>query len=170
MPVRIRLQRRGRKRHAIYSIVAADGRAPRDGKFIEKIGVYNPNTNPATVDLKFDRAMYWLQVGAQPSDTCNNILKREGVLYKKHLLRGQKKGALTAEQVEEKFAEWKALREAKVSDTKNKVRDVAKKEEDKKSEAEIKVNEARIAKLAKERAVLLESEKAEEETVENTEN
>ena len=93
MATRIRLQRHGRKGYAFYQIVVADSRAPRDGRFIERIGSYNPNTNPATVDLNFDRALYWLQVGAQPTDTARNILSREGVCLKKHLLEGVKKGA-----------------------------------------------------------------------------
>ena len=86
MATKIRLQRRGRKGYAFYQIVVADSRAPRDGKFIERVGSYNPNTNPATVDLNFERALYWLQVGAQPTDTTRNILSREGVLLMKHLL------------------------------------------------------------------------------------
>ena len=93
MATKIRLQRHGRKGYAFYSIVIADVRAPRDGKFTEKIGTYNPNTNPATVDLKFDRALYWVNVGAQPTDTVRNILSREGVYLMKHLLGGVKKGA-----------------------------------------------------------------------------
>ena len=92
MATKIRLQRHGRKSYAFYQIVVADSRAPRDGKFIERIGSYNPNTNPATVDLNFERALYWLQVGAQPTDTTRNILSREGVCLKKHLLEGVKKG------------------------------------------------------------------------------
>ncbi len=158
MPVRIRLQRRGRKRHAIYSIVVADGRAPRDGKYIEKIGQYNPNQNPAAIILDFDRTIYWLGVGAQPSDTCNNILQREGVLYKRHLLRGLKKGALTAEQVETQFSAWKAQKDAKVSASVNKLRDADKKLAESKFEAEKKVNETRLETFAKERAKLLKGE------------
>ncbi len=93
MATKIRLQRNGRKGYAFYSIVIADVRAPRDGKFTEKIGTYNPNTNPATVDLKFDRALYWVEVGAQPTDTVRNILSKEGVYMMKHLRGGVKKGA-----------------------------------------------------------------------------
>lgn len=170
MPVRLRLQRRGRKRNAIYAIVAADSRSPRNGKFIEKVGVYNPNTNPATIDLKFDRAMYWIQVGAQPSDTCRNILQREGVMYKKHLLRGLRKGALTEEQVEEKFNAWKLQKDAKLSAIKNKDRDALKKENEAKLEAEKKINEERKAEIAKQKAALLENaENAEGEENENAE-
>jgi small subunit ribosomal protein S16 len=106
MPVRIRLQRHGRKGRPIFTIVAADSRSRRDGRFIEKIGQYNPNTNPATIDLEFDKALDWLQKGAQPSDTCRAILSYKGVLLKKHLIDGMKKGALTEEQVEERFDKW----------------------------------------------------------------
>ena len=108
MATRIRLQRHGRKSYAFYSIVIADVRAPRDGKFTEKIGTYNPNTNPATVDLKFDRALYWVECGAQPSDTVRNILSREGVYMMKHLRGGVKKGAFDEATAEAKFSAWKA--------------------------------------------------------------
>ena len=108
MATKIRLQRHGRKGYAFYSIVIADVRAPRDGKFTEKIGTYNPNTNPATVDLKFDRALYWVEVGAQPTDTVRNILSKEGVYLMKHLRGGVKKGAFDEAAAEAKFAAWKA--------------------------------------------------------------
>ena len=107
MATRIRLQRHGRKSYAFYSIVIADSRAPRDGKFTEKIGTYNPNTNPATVDLNFERALHWVLVGAQPSDTVRNILSREGVYMKKHLLGGVAKGAFGEAEAEAKFEAWK---------------------------------------------------------------
>ena len=107
MATKIRLQRHGRKSYAFYSIVIADVRAPRDGKFIEKIGTYNPNTNPATVDLKFDRALDWVMKGAQPTDTVRNILSREGVYMKKHLLGGVTKGAFGEAEAEAKFEAWK---------------------------------------------------------------
>ena len=103
MATKIRLQRHGRKGYAYYHIVVADSRAPRDGRFIERIGSYNPNTNPATVDINFDAAMKWLNVGAQPTDTVRSLLSREGVLLKKHLLGGVKKGAFTEEVAEQKF-------------------------------------------------------------------
>ena len=108
MATKIRLQRHGRKGYAFFSIVVADVRAPRDGKFTEKIGTYNPNTNPATVDLKFDRALYWVETGAQPTDTVRNILSREGVYLMKHLRTGVKKGAFDEAAAEAKFAAWKA--------------------------------------------------------------
>ena len=106
MATKIRLQRHGRKGYAFYQVVVADSRAPRDGKFIERIGSYNPNTNPATIDLNFERALYWLQVGAQPTDTTLTILSREGVCLKKHLLEGVKKGAFDEATAEAKFQEW----------------------------------------------------------------
>lgn len=106
MATKIRLQRFGKKGKPFYHVVVADSRAPRDGKFIERIGSYNPNTNPATIDINFDKALDWMNKGAQPTDTCRAILSYKGVLYKKHLEGGVKKGALTAEQAETKFVEW----------------------------------------------------------------
>jgi len=113
MATKIRLARHGHKDYAYYHIVVADSRAPRDGKFIERIGSYNPNTNPATVDLNFERAMYWVGVGAQPTDTAKNILSGEGVLLMKHLLGGVKKGAFDQAEAEKRFAAWKAQKDAK---------------------------------------------------------
>ena len=112
MAAKIRLQRRGHKGYAFYSIVIADSRAPRDGKFIEKIGTYNPNTNPATVDLNFERALYWVNVGAQPTDTARNILSREGVYLMKHLQGGVKKGAFDEAAAQAKFDAWKQAKES----------------------------------------------------------
>ena len=114
MATKIRLQRQGRKRRPMFHIVVADSRAPRDGKYIERLGLYNPNTNPATITLDFDRSLYWIQTGAQPSDTANAILSYKGVLHKDHLLRGVKKGALTPEQAEEKFTQWLEAKESKI--------------------------------------------------------
>ena len=113
MATRIRLQRHGRKNYAFYSIVIANAQAPRDGRFIEKIGTYNPNTNPATIDLNFERALHWVLVGAQPTDTVRNILSKEGVYLKKHLLGGVKKGAFDEAAAEAKFEAWKKEKEAK---------------------------------------------------------
>ena len=107
MATKIRLQRNGRKSYAFYSIVIADVRAPRDGKFTEKIGTYNPNTNPATVDLNFERALHWVMCGAQPTDTVRNILSREGIYMKKHLMGGVAKGAFTEAEADAKFEAWK---------------------------------------------------------------
>lgn len=126
MATKIRLQRHGRKSYAFYQIVVADSRAPRDGKFIERIGSYNPNTNPATVDLNFERALYWLQVGAQPTDTTRNILSREGVCLKKHLLEGVKKGAFDEATAETKFQAWLKNKQASVQAVKDKDSEAAK--------------------------------------------
>lgn len=115
MPVKIRLQRHGKKASAFYHIVIADGRAPRDGKFIEKIGTYNPTTNPATIVLDNDKALSWLQNGAQPTDTCRAILSYKGVMYRNHLKGGIAKGALTQEQADAKFAKWEIEKEGKIS-------------------------------------------------------
>ena len=121
MPVKIRLARRGKKGYPFYHIVVADSRAPRDGKFIEKVGTYNPNTNPATIDLNFEKALEWLQKGAQPTDTCRAILSYKGVMYKKHLLGGVAKGAFTAEAAEAKFAKWLEQKAAKIAAKTNKI-------------------------------------------------
>ena len=114
MPVKLRLQRHGKKGKPFYWIVAADSRSKRDGRFLEKLGTYNPNTNPAQIDLNVDGAVKWLENGAQPTDTTRAILSHEGVLLKKHLAGGVKKGALTEEQAEEKFQAWVAEKQAKI--------------------------------------------------------
>jgi small subunit ribosomal protein S16 len=114
MPVKIRLQRHGKKGAAFYHIVIADGRAPRNGKFIEKIGTYNPNTNPASIELNQDKALTWLKNGAQPTDTTRAILSYKGILYKLHLDKGVVKGALTAEQADVKLAKWLEEKDAKI--------------------------------------------------------
>ena len=111
MATKIRLQRRGRKHYAFYSIVIADSRSPRDGKFTEKIGTYNPNTNPATVDINFERALYWVNTGATPTDTVRSILSREGVYMMKHLQGGVKKGAFDEAAAQAKFEAWKSAKE-----------------------------------------------------------
>lgn len=152
MATKIRLQRRGRKDYPFYQIVIADSRAPRDGKFIEKVGSYNPNTNPATVTLDFERALYWLQCGAQPTDTTRNILSEEGVLMKKHLLGGVKKGAFSAEEAEKRFEAWKADKQKSVDAVKNK--NTAKADADAKArlEAEKAVNKAKAEAVAQKKA------------------
>ncbi|WP_027138361.1 30S ribosomal protein S16 [Gaetbulibacter saemankumensis] len=145
MPVKIRLQRHGKKGKPFYWIVAADSRAKRDGKYLEKLGIYNPNTNPATVELNVDGAVTWLQNGAQPTDTAKAILSYKGALLKNHLAGGVRKGALTEEQAEEKFNAWLEAKENKVG---SKTEDLAKAQADAKAkalEAEKAVNEARIA-------------------------
>ena len=115
MATKIRLQRHGKKGKPFYYIIVADARAPRDGRFIERLGSYNPNTNPATIDINFDKTLDWVNSGAQPTDTCRAILSYKGVLYKKHLQGGLKKGALTEEQVEAKFAEWLDQKDNKIT-------------------------------------------------------
>jgi len=152
MPVKIRLQRHGRKGYAYYHIVIADSKAPRDGKFIERIGSYNPNTNPATIDLKFERALYWLTTGAQPTDTTRTILSNEGVLLKKHLLEGAKKGAFDVEEADKRFEAWKTSKESSVTKTKEQL--AAEKQAATKArlKAEADVNKAKAAELAKKKA------------------
>ena len=151
MATKIRLQRNGRKSYAFYSIVIADVRAPRDGKFTEKIGTYNPNTNPATVDLKFDRALYWVEAGAQPTDTVRNILSNEGVYLMKHLRGGVKKGAFDEATAQAKFEAWKNDKQKGLDAIE------AKKAADKKAaearlEAEKKINEEIAKKVAEKKA------------------
>ena len=162
MATKIRLQRGGRKSYAFYSIVIADARAPRDGRFTEKIGSYNPNTNPATVDLNFDRALYWLEVGAQPTDTVRNILSREGVYLMKHLRGGVKKGAFDEEAAQRKFDAWKADKQRgleKVAADEAKAKKAA---AEKALAEEKKVNEAIAKKVAdKKAAAVAEAEAAE---------
>lgn len=119
MATKIRLQRHGKKGKPFYYIVVADARAPRDGRFIERLGSYNPNTNPATIDINFDKAFSWINSGAQPTDTCRAILSYNGLLYKKHLQGGVKKGALTQEQADAKFAEWTEQKQGKITGKKS---------------------------------------------------
>ena len=152
MATKIRLQRGGRKGYAVYRIVAADARAPRDGRFIEKLGMYNPNTNPATVELNFERALYWVEVGAQPTDTVRNILSREGVYLMKHLRVGMKKGAFDEATAQTKFDAWKqdktkAVEAVRATEAKAKKDAAAKSLEEEK-----KVNEAIAKKVADKKA------------------
>lgn len=143
MATRIRLQRHGKKGYAFFHIVAADSRAKRDGKFIEKLGTYNPNTNPATIDINFDRTLYWVQVGAELTDTARAILSYKGVMYKNHLIKGIAKGALTEAQVEEKFNKWLADKDSKITGKSDRI---AKENADRKAaalKAESAVNEAK---------------------------
>ena len=152
MATKIRLQRNGRKGYAFYSIVIADVRAPRDGKFIEKIGTYNPNTNPATVDLNFDRALTWVLNGAQPTDTVRNILSREGVYMKKHLLGGVAKGAFGEAEADAKFEAWKNNKQNGLAQLKAKQEEAAKAEAKARLEAEKLVNEKIAEKVAEKKA------------------
>jgi small subunit ribosomal protein S16 len=119
MPTKIRLQRHGKKRYAYYHVVVADARAPRDGKFIEKLGTYNPNENPARIDISFDRSLHWVKEGAQPTDTVRALLSYKGVMHKDHLDRGVTKGALTQDQADKKFDAWMKEKEAKVDGKKD---------------------------------------------------
>lgn len=174
MPVKIRLARHGRKRNAYYYIVVADGRAPRDGKYIERIGDYNPNTNPATINLNFEKALSWLEKGAQPTDTARAILSYEGVMYKKHLLGGIKKGAFDEATAESKFNTWKQEKLAKIQAKRDKLAKSFEDEKKKRLEEEAKVNELRAQNIAKKNSELvaqLEAEqKAEEEINEEVSN
>ncbi|MFD2100661.1 30S ribosomal protein S16 [Flagellimonas iocasae] len=164
MPVRIRLQRHGKKGKPFYWVVAADSRAKRDGKFLEKLGIYNPNTNPATIDIDVDSSVKWLQNGAQPSDTARAILSYKGVLLKHHLMGGVAKGALTEEQVEEKFKAWLDEKEAAVQAKKDGLSKAEAEAKAKALEAEKEANEKRIAAAAP-----VEEEVAEEAAEEATE-
>ncbi len=162
MATKIRLQRHGHKDYAFYPIVIADSRAPRDGRFIERIGSYNPNTNPATISLNFERALYWINVGAIPTDTVRNILSREGVMLMKHLQGGVKKGAFTEEEAQKRFEAWKAQKQAKLDAIRNKDRD-DKKAADKKAIAEeAKKNEAKAEAVAKKKAEIAAAKAAAE--------
>ena len=169
MPVKIRLARHGRKRRPFYYIVAADSRAPRDGRYIERIGSYNPNTDPASIDLNFEKALNWLQDGAVPTDTCRAILSYEGVMFKNHLIKGVAKGALTDADVETKFNAWKTAKEQKVQAKKDKLVAGEKAAIEKQHEIEVEVNKARAEELAARLAKVAEAEKAEAVSEEATE-
>jgi small subunit ribosomal protein S16 len=165
MATKIRLQRFGKKSKPFFHIVVADSRSPRDGKFIERLGSYNPNTNPATIDINFEKSLDWVNKGAQPTDTCRAILSYKGVLYKKHLEGGVKKGALTAEQAEAKFAEWLNAKGEQIEGKKD---NLTKSKEDVRATAlaaEAKKNSDRAAALALKNAPV-EEEVAEEPVAE----
>jgi small subunit ribosomal protein S16 len=149
MPVKIRLSKKGRKKLPYYHIVVADSRAPRDGKFVERIGLYNPQTNPATIELNFDRALDWLQKGAQPTDTCRAILSVQGVMMKKHLLEGAKKGAFSVEEAESRYQKWYNEKETRLKAQVDKISKGKTDEIRKRLEAETKVKEAKAQALAK---------------------
>lgn len=152
MAVKIRLARRGRKKQAIYDVVVADARAPRDGRFIEKLGSYNPNTDPAMININADKAFDWVMKGAQPTDTVRAMLSYKGVMFRKHLQLGVLKGAISQEEADKKLQDWVEAKEAKIQ---GKVDNLAKEKADKKQkalEAEAKVNEARAEELKKKAA------------------
>lgn len=159
MAVKIRLQRHGKKNFAFFHIVVADSRAPRDGRFIEQLGSYNPNTNPATIVLNSERALAWLNVGAQPTLVTRRILSYEGVLLRKHLEGGVAKGALTQEQADQKWNAWKAERDAKIAAKKEGLVKAASDKAKAALEAEKKVNAERAEALAKKAAELAEAER-----------
>jgi len=161
MAVRIRLARKGRKRTAYYHVVVADSRSPRDGRYIEKIGIYNPITNPATIELDFNKALGWLQNGAIPSETCRAILSVKGVLIKKHLLEGVKKGAFDEAEATKRFEAWMKQNEEKTEARKSGLEKSQDDAIDKRLAAEKKINEARAARLAKRQADLAAKAEAE---------
>lgn len=170
MAVKIRLARHGKKNSPFYSIVVADAHAPRDGKFIERIGSYNPCTNPATIELDADKAFEWLNKGAQPSDTCRRILSYKGVLLRKHLMGGVQKGAFSQEVADAKLEAWLQEKAVKVTSKKNQIAQNLRAEQKSLLEAEAKVNEQRAAALLKKRqeaaAKLAEAAKAAAEAAE----
>ncbi|MEO2063270.1 MAG: 30S ribosomal protein S16 [Christiangramia sp.] len=168
MPVKIRLQRHGKKGKPFYWIVAADSRAKRDGKFLEKLGIYNPNTNPATIELDVDGAVQWLQNGAQPTDTARAILSYKGALLKKHLAVGVRKGALTEEQAEEKFQAWLDEKEGKIGAKKESVEKAKEEQKAQALEAEKEVNAKREAEAKEAAAEAAEAEREAEATDEAT--
>jgi small subunit ribosomal protein S16 len=161
MAVKIRLARHGKKGYPFYHIVVANSKSPRDGRFIEKLGTYNPNTNPATIELKSDRALYWLGVGALPTDTCRLILSYKGILLKKHLSEGVKKGALTQDVADAKFDAWYAEKEAKVQAKKIALEQNVRKDHTARLESEAKVKEAREAEIAKKKMAEIDAARAE---------
>ncbi|MBO4978640.1 MAG: 30S ribosomal protein S16 [Muribaculaceae bacterium] len=162
MATKIRLQRHGRKNYAFYPIVIADSRAPRDGRFIERIGSYNPNTNPATITLNFERALYWVTVGAQPTDTVRTILSTEGVLLMHHLNGGVKKGAFDQAEAERRFNAWKAQKDAKLAAVKTKTAAATATAAKQRLEAEEAKNKAKAEEVAKKKAELAAAKAAAE--------
>jgi small subunit ribosomal protein S16 len=151
MAVKIRLARHGKKNYAYFHIVVADSRAPRDGRLIETLGTYNPNTNPAEIKLDADRALYWLNVGAQPTITARRLLSYKGVLLKKHLLEGVAKNALTQEQADAKWEAWMQEKEAAILAKKNKLSQESVEETKKRLQAESLINKERAAALSAKR-------------------
>ncbi len=170
MAVKIRLGRHGKKGYAFYHIVVADSRAPRDGKFIEKIGTYNPNTNPATIDLNFEKALDWLQKGAQPTDTCRAILSEKGVLIKKHLLGGVAKGAFSESDAEARFNKWLEEKGAKGAAKVSKIAGDARAAEKARAAAESKVREEKAAAIAARKAEAAATATPADEAVAEAEN
>ncbi len=166
MAVKIRLARRGRKKLAMYDIVVADSKAPRDGRFIEKIGTYNPNTNPATINLLDDAAFKWVMVGAQPTETVKAMLSYKGLLFKKHLAIGVAKGAITQEVADARLEEWMNAKASKISGKVEGLADKKDKAAKARKEAEIKVSAARADAIVKKNTVVEEVVADAEETQE----
>jgi small subunit ribosomal protein S16 len=165
MAVKIRLARRGRKKLAMFDIVVADSKSPRDGRFIEKIGTYNPNTNPATIALREDAAFKWVMVGAQPTETVKAMLSYKGLLFKKHLQIGVLKGAITQEVADARLEEWMKAKEAKIAGKVDNIADKKQKASSARLEAETKKNTARAEAIAKKNIVVEPAaEVSEEET------
>ena len=162
MATRIRLQRHGHKNYAFYTIVIADAQAPRDGKFIERIGTYNPNTNPATVELNFERALYWVNSGAQPTDTARSIMSHEGVYLMKHLLTGVKKGAFDEAEAQKRFEAWKKDKQNGLKAIADKVAADKKATDAARLAAEKKINEEKAKALAEKKAAEEAAKAAEE--------
>ncbi len=160
MSVKIRLARHGKKDFAYFHIVVADSRAPRDGRFIERIGTYNPNTNPATIEVDSEKALEWMFKGAQPTDTCRRILSYKGVLLKKHLLEGVKKGALTEETANAKWAAWMQEKENKVQNKRNELDQSSRNDVKERIAAEVKVKETKAASVAQKKSELAMKEAA----------
>jgi len=167
MAVKIRLARKGRKKLAYYHIVVADSRSPRDGRYIERIGTYNPVTNPATIELNFNKALDWLQKGAQPTETCRAILSYKGIMLKKHLLEGIKKGAFDEAEAEKRFSEWMTQQEGKIEAKKSNLEKSADDSKMNRVEAEKKINEKRAAAIAKKNAQMAAKAEAADEKEEN---
>ncbi len=158
--VKIRLARRGRKKLALYDVVVTDARAPRDGRFIEKIGTYNPSSNPASIEIKDDRAFHWLMNGAQPSDTVKAMLSYRGIMLKKHLQIGVIKGAVTQEQADSRLAEWVKSKESKIQAKRDTLTQSKQAQAKARKEAETKVREARAEAIRKKQQVAAEVETA----------
>jgi len=162
MPTKIRLQRFGKKGYAFFHVVVADSRAPRDGKFIEKLGTYNPNSNPATIDIDFERSLHWVKTGAQPTDTCKALLSYKGVIYKNHLDNGVLKGAFTQDEAEKKFATWLEGKVGKIDSKKENLSKAAQANEKARMEAEKVANAKKAAEILAKNTPVVEEVVAEE--------
>ncbi len=167
MAVKIRLARRGRKKLAMYDVVVSQSRSPRDGVFIEKIGTYNPLTNPATINLSETKALDWLMKGAQPSDTVRAMLSYKGVLIRKHLQIGVIKGAITQEEADKRFEEWKAVKDRKINEKIDSISKAKEASEKQRMDRETKINENRAASLRQKQAARIKEEEANQKAKES---